>query len=93
MISETNDSNVAPLVAAATAGAAVADIRLIIAAGFAVNGAEGRPSKAAVAAAKFGHTDVLNLLLEAKAAINTSTKVFCPLLSCASSVYCFRGSS
>jgi hypothetical protein len=66
-----------PLVVAAADGAAAADIRLLIAAGFPVNGAEGKPSAAAKKAAKYGHVDVLGALLQAKAAVNASIKVLC----------------
>ena len=74
-VDEANDAGEAPLVAAAADGAAAADIRLLVAAGSAVNGAEGEPSAAATEAAKFGQTDALGALLEAKAAVNASAKV------------------
>ncbi len=74
-VDEANDSGETPLVAAAADGAAAADIRLLIAAGSAVNSAEGEPSVAAAAAAKFGQVDALGALLEAKAAVNASAKV------------------
>jgi hypothetical protein len=78
-VDEANDEGETPLVAAAADGAAAADIRLIVAAGSAVNGAEGEPSAAAVQAARFGHADALRALLEAKADLNSSEKV---LYSC-----------
>ena len=74
-VDEANDEGEAPLVAAAADGAAAADMRLLIAAGCAVNGAAGKPSAAASEAAKYGHADVLGVLLEAKAAVNASAKV------------------
>jgi hypothetical protein len=77
---EANDEGETPLVAAAADGATAADIRLLVAAGSAVNGAEGEPSAAAVKAAAFGHADALRALLEAKAAVNSSQKVLSPQL-------------
>jgi len=74
-VDEANDAGEAPLVAAAADGAAAADMRLLIAAGSAVNGAQGWPSAAAMEAARYGHGDVLGALLEAKAAVNASAKV------------------
>jgi hypothetical protein len=69
-VDEANEAGEVPLVAAAAYGVATEDIRLLIAAGSAVNGADGKPSKAATAAARYGKVDVLKELLDAKAAIN-----------------------
>ena len=74
-VDEANDAGEAPLVAAAADGAAAADIRLLVAAGCAVNGTAGMPSAAAMEAARFGHVEALGALLEAKAAVNASAKV------------------
>ena len=69
---EVNDALESPLTSAAADGAAPADIRLLIAAGSAVNEAEGGPSVAAVNAAMYGQVEVLATLLEAKAAVNAA---------------------
>jgi hypothetical protein len=74
-IDEVNESCETPLVAAAADGASTADIRLLIAARSAINGPDGEPSTALTEAARYGRADVLIVLLEAKAAINSSTKV------------------
>ncbi len=75
-VDETNDSGEAPLVAAATDGASAEDMRLLVAAGCTVNGAEGEASPAAIRAAKHGHADALGALLEAKANVHAFDKVF-----------------
>jgi hypothetical protein len=75
-VDEANGAGESPLFTAAADGATAADIRLLIAAGCAVNGAAGVPSAAAEVAARFGHVEALGALLEAKAAVNASAKVF-----------------
>ncbi len=74
-VDESNDEGEDPLVAAVTDGAATADIQLLIAAGCAVNGAEGKASMAVLGTAMYGNAAALGALLEAKATVNGSTKV------------------
>jgi hypothetical protein len=74
-IDEVNDVGETPLVAAAADGTSAEDILLLLAAGSAVNGAEGEPSAAVAAAATYGHVHALGALLEARAVVNASTKV------------------
>ena len=69
---EVNDALESPLTSAAADGAAPADIRLLIAAGSAVNEPEGGPSVAVMNAAMYGQVEVLATLLEAKAAVNAA---------------------
>jgi hypothetical protein len=68
-IDEVNDAGEDPLVAAAADGAAPADIRMLISAGAAVNGAGGM-SIALCESARYGHVDVVATLLKAGAYIN-----------------------
>jgi hypothetical protein len=74
-VDEANDAGEAPLAAAAADGAAAADVRLLVAAGAAVNGAAGEPSAAATKAATYGHAEALGALLEARAAVNAAEQV------------------
>jgi hypothetical protein len=73
-VDETNDDGEAPLVAAATDEASAEDLRLLIAAGCAVN-AEGAASPAAMRVAEHGHADALGALLEAKANVRAFNEV------------------
>jgi hypothetical protein len=71
-IDEANDDHEDPLAAAAADGASAADVRWLLAAGAAVNGAGGAPL---LESASFGHVDVVAALLEARAAVNAPGKV------------------
>jgi hypothetical protein len=68
-IDEVNDLGEDPLAAAAADGAAAADIRRLVAAGAAVNGADGE-SRALMEAARYGHIDGVVALLAEKADVN-----------------------
>jgi hypothetical protein len=63
-----------PLVAAAADGAAAADIRFLVSAGAAVNGAGGF-SLALLESARYGHLESVSELLNADAAVNVSDPV------------------
>ncbi len=76
---EVNDMGEDPLVAAAADGAASSDIRMLVAAGAAVNGADGA-SGALIEAATYGHVDVIVALMGAKAALNAPVQVLIALV-------------
>ncbi len=73
-IDELNDAGEDPLVAAAAGGAAAADIRLLVQAGAAVNGAGGE-SAALLESARFGHENVVAALLGAQASVDGANQV------------------
>lgn len=75
LLARTDEAREDPLVTAAADGAAVADIRLLIAAGSLVNDTKGQLSDAARAAVEYGHADVLGSLLTAKAEVNAPSNV------------------
>jgi hypothetical protein len=81
-VDEANESGEPPLVTAAADGASTADLRLLLAAGCSINGAEGEPSAALTEAARYGRGEAIGMLLEAKAMVNASTKVFREPLLC-----------
>jgi hypothetical protein len=67
-IDEKNDLDEDPLVAAAADGAAASDIRMLIEARAALNLTDGA-SPALLEAATYGHSDVVTVLLKAKASL------------------------
>jgi hypothetical protein len=66
-IDGVNEAGEDPLVAAASDGAAAADIRMLIAAGAAVNGVGAAPLRES---ARYGHVDVVAALLGAQASVD-----------------------